>query len=170
MITYKGNPLVRGKHFIYEGSIVEYVGKVYGDKHLFKMNESELILEDPEVLNLKSLLEHSLLAEQDNADDLYQVVTSYTDKQLDICSKFQEPTSWKELQDSFQSELNELSNLGLSYTTSYNDIEGDSKYLLDTIQTFLKDTQRNISDTSMPNIYTQLSNFIYNISKLKGSE
>lgn len=169
MITYKGNPLVKGKHFIYENQTVEYQGKIYGDKHLFKLDETDLILEEQEALQLKSLQEHSLLSEQDNADDLYQVVTSYTDKQLDMIKNLPTSELWKALLNSFQEELNQFDELNLTYKTSITDINGED-YLLEVIQDFLKDTQRNISDTSLPNIYCQLNNFIYNIKKLEGSK
>ena len=171
MILHKGSPLVKGKHFIYENQTVEYAGKVYGDKHLFTLpNKSEIILTESESLKLKSLLEHSLLAEQDNADDLYQVVTSYTDKQLDIARNCPSNKLWSTLQDSMQEELNKLSELGLAYKTSHTKFEGNESYLLETILDFLEDTQRNISDTSLPNIYVQLSNFIYNIQQMRGDK
>lgn len=169
MITHKGSPLVKGKHFIYENEQVEYIGKAYGDKHLFaKLDESEIILTEDEALGLKSLLEHSLLAEQDNSDDLYQIITSYTDKQINIARNSPSNKVWDELQNSFQEELNTLGDLGLAYKTSPTKIDNlDSSYLLEVILDFLEDTQRNISETSLPNIYAQLNNFIYNIDQLK---
>lgn len=171
MILHKGSPLVKGKHFIYESTTVEYKGKVYGDKHLFTLpDESELILNESEALKLQSLLEHSLLSEQENSDDLYQVVTSYTDKQIDIINNTASNKLWATLQDSFQEELNKLSELGLAYKTSHTKIEGNESYILETILDFLEDTQRNISDTSLPNIYVQLDNFIYNIQQLRGDK
>lgn len=171
MILHKGNPLVKGKHFIYENQTVEYSGKVYGDKHLFLLpDKSELILTESESLKLHSLLEHSLLAEQDNSDDLYQTVTSYTDEQLNIAMNYPSNKLWSSLQDSMQEELNKLSDLGLAYKTSPNKIDGNESYLLELIIDFLEETQRNISDTSLPNIYTQLSNFIYNIQRLRGDK
>ena len=69
-----------------------------------------------------------------------------------------------------QEELNKLSELGLAYKTSHTKFEGNESYLLETILDFLEDTQRNISDTSLPNIYVQLSNFIYNIQQMRGDK
>ena len=170
MILYKGSPLVKGKHFVYENEVIEYKGKVYGESHLFETKANvELVLTENEALNLKPLLEHSLLAEQDNSDDLYQLVVSYTDKQLDIAKNSPSNKLWRELKDSFQEELNKLSELGLAYKVTHNKIDNaDHGYLLEMIIDFLEETQRNISETSLPNIYVQLHNFIYNIDQLEG--
>lgn len=173
MITFKGSPLVKGKHFILDNEKIEYKGKVYGTHHLFESGTTELVLTEQEALNLKQykvLNEHSLLSEQDNSEDLYQVVTSYSDKQMKICEDTPSSKLWTSLLDSFQEEVNKLQELGLSYTTSYKPIDGNSQYLLEVIEDFLHDTQRNISDTSLPNLYVQLNNFIYNIQKLLDKE
>lgn len=171
MITYKGSPLVKGKHFIYEGKTVEYQGKIFGDKHSFKLDETEIILDENQATALKSLLEHSLLSEQDNADDLYQLVSSYTDEQLKIAREAPSNKVWQQLLNSMQEELNKLSDLGLSYKTSVNPVDNMNKsYLLEMILDFLEETQRNISETSLPNIYSQLNNFIYNIKKVAGDK
>lgn len=170
MILYKGSPLVKGKHFIYENNVIEYKGKVYGESHLFETKDKmELVLSESEALTLMPLLEHSLLAEQDNSDDLYQLITSYTDRQLDIAKNSPSNKLWTELKDSFQEEINKLSELGLAYKVTYNKISNINEgYLLEMIIDFLEATQRNISETSLPNIYAQLNDFIYNIDQLKG--
>ena len=172
MILYKGSPLVKGKHFIYENEVIEYKGKVYGESHLFETKSNvELVLSENEALSLMPLLEHSLLAEQDNANDLYQLVVSYTDRQLDIAKNSPSNKVWTELKDSFQEELNKLSELGLAYKVTNNKIDNISEgYLLEMIIDFLEETQRNISETSLPNIYVQLHSFIYNIDQLKGGK
>lgn len=168
MITYKGNPLVKGKHFIYENQSITYSGKIYGDKHLFiSQDNSEIILTESEATNLKSLLEHSLLSEQDNSDDLYQVISSYTDKQLDIINNVASNKKWETLKNSFQEELNKLNELGLAYKVTHTKIEDlNEQYFTEMIMDFLQDIQHNISDTSLPNIYTQLNNYIYNIQRI----
>lgn len=171
-ILYKGSPLLKGKHFIYEGEKLTYTGKVFGRYIGFTDSKgTQLVFTEEELNKMKPyymLKEHSLLSEQDNKEDLYQLITSYTDKQLNIIDG---PSSklWSGLQDSFQEELNKLSDLGLSYQTSNTKIDGES-YLLEVIMDYLQDVQRNISDTSLPNHYTQLSNFIYNIKRLKGGK
>lgn len=167
MITFKGNPLVKGKHFVYEGQTVEYQGKAFGDKHLFKLNETDLILDEDEALGLKTLKEHSLLSEQENEDDLYQIVSSYTEVQLDILNNHPSSKSLNELLNSFQEEINKLKDLGVGYQVSYSKIDGNRTYLEEMMLDFLQDTQRNISDVSMPNLYAQLNNFIYNIKNMK---
>lgn len=176
MITYKGSPLVKGKHFLLEtdkGDIkVRYEGKVYGTHHLLKSDSHDYVLSEEEVSNLKSyiLKEHSLLEEQDNSEDLYQLATSYTDDQLNIIYNTPSKDLWSKLQDSFQEELNKLTELGLAYDTGYSKIEGNSQYLLEVIMDYLQETQRNISNISLPNHYAQLTNFIYNINRLRDEE
>ena len=173
MITYKGSTLLRGKNFLTESnSKIMYVGKVYKDLHLFKENDMDLVLTEDEVSKLKPfviLKEHSLLEEQDNQEDLYQMVATYTDKQINILENTPSNKLWTELKDSFQEEVNKLSEEGFSYKTGVNKFEGGSQYLIETLLDYLKETQRNISDTSLPNHFTQLNNFIYNIDQL-GSE
>ena len=177
MLTYKGSNLLKGKHFIMEhegkNKKVEYLGKVYGNHHLFSDGIQEFVLTENETSNLKNytkLLEHSLLQEQDNEDDLYQLVTSYTDKQLNIINNGPSNKLWSSLTNSFQEELNKLADLGLAYQTTKNKIEGNESYLLEVIMDYLEDVQRNISETSLPNHYSQLTNFIYNISRLGGDK
>lgn len=176
MITHKGSPLVKGKHFLLEneGKLVKvtYSGKIYKEFHSFTDNSKEFILTEQEALSLKPFLlkEHSLLQEQDNSDDLYQLITSYTDKQLNIIDSVGGDKLWDELKDSFQEEVNKLSDLGLAYKTNNTTItDHDKGYLLEVIIDYLQNVQRNISETSLPNHYIQLSNFIYNIEGLGGN-
>lgn len=168
MITFKGSPLVKGKHFIYENKQLEYEGKVFGTHHSFKdENDTQYLFTENDVGELKPyqvLQEHSLIEEQENSDELYQVITSYTDKELKLIEK--EPDNLKSLLDLLQEEVNTLQSLGLSYNTSFKKINGDKEYLLTVITDFLKGTQRNISDTSLPNLYVQLNNFIYNLTNI----
>lgn len=172
MITYKGNKLVVGKHFIYEGDVIEYKGKVFGNMHQFDSNGTQIVMTEQEANNLKGykLNEHSLLAEQDNSEELYQVITSYTDNQLNIIENGPSNKLWEDLLNSMKEEVNKLSELGLAYETSINPIDGNKSYLQELIMDFLQDTQRNISNTSLPNIYTQLNNFIYSIEKIVGDK
>lgn len=177
MITYKGSRLVKGKNFIDEsGNKIQYKGKAYGDNYLFESDNVELILTEKEVSKLQDytiLKEHSLLEEQDNSDDLYQIVTSYTDEQIKILNGPSRKL-WKDLKDSFQKEINEFNNQGLSYKVGYNILGSDGKvtesYLLEVVKDYLEESQRNISSISLPNHYVQLSNFIYNIDKLRGGK
>lgn len=168
MITYKGSKLVIGKRFIIEGELNTYQGKIFGNMHKFvNKNNQETILTEQEAnsLNQYKLNEHSLLSEQDNADDLKQLVISYTDKQLKLCEE--KPTNiYQLLLNSFKEEIEKLQEQGLAYQVSYREL--GTKDLLQQIQSFLKDTQHNISDTSMPNIYVQLNNYVYTLEKKVG--
>lgn len=170
MITYKGNPLVKGKHFIYEGQKVEYQGKAYGDKHIFKqLDETEIILEEQDALNLKTLVEQDLLAEQDNSEDLYQIVTSYIDKQINILRNSASNKMWNELLTSLNEEIATLTNLGLAYQPNYKPISDDDKnYLMEFILDYLEGHQRNISEINIPSYFDQINNFVYNIEKTVG--
>lgn len=168
MITFKGSPLVKGKRFIKENDILEYKGKVFTEFHEFiNQDNTSIILTEQEALSLKpyKLNEHSLIEEQDNSDDLYQVVTSYTDKQLNMLSDRDNPTLLTDLLNSFQEEINKLSSLGLAYQTSITKFNGTMDELFDAMESYLKNVQRNISETSLPNIYVQLNSFIYNLQK-----
>lgn len=175
MITYKGSNLLRGRSFLLEmdGKLnkVKYKGKVYGNQHAFDLPDGvELILTEQEVSKLEPyniLKEHSLLEEQDNKDDLYQIVTSYTDKQLKMIEDLPSNKLWTELKNSFQEELNKLADAGLAYQISFKEFgDGNEQYLLEIIMDYLQEINHNISGTSMPNHYTQLSNFIYSIDQL----
>lgn len=173
MITYKGNKLLKGKTFFTESNTkISYVGKVYKDFHLFQENGKDLVLSEQEVDTLRPYFfkEHSLLQEQDNQDELYQLVSTYTDIQLNILDETSGGVSWVKLKDSFQEELNKLSEFGLSYKTSSSKFQGDGKYLLDTVVAYLRGVQKNISDTSLPVHYVQLSNFIFNIDQHLGGD
>lgn len=168
MITYKGSKLVIGKRFIIEGELGMYQGKVFGNMHRFITKDSqEIILTEQEANQLEQfrLNEHSLLSEQDNAEDLRQIIISYTDKQLNICKD--KPTNvYHLLLSSFKEEIDKLQEQGMTYQVSYRELSSNN--LLDQIESFLKDTQHNISDTSMPNIYVTLNNYIYTLEKKVG--
>lgn len=173
MITYKGSPLVVGKRFYIESEIAEYQGKIFGNMHKFTTKDNqEIILTEQEAKLIKpyrKLNEHSLLAEQDNSDELYQIVASYTDTQLkllDIASnKF-----WNEMKKSMQEEIDKLKEHGCSYQVSYQKMDANKSYLQEVIMDFLQETSRNLSEVSMPNIYVKLNNFIYNIDRIVGDK
>ena len=80
---------------------------------------------------------------------------------------------WNDLHDSFQKELNDFNDRGLSYKVSYNQLGVDNpneSYILEVIKDYLEESQRNISNISLPNHYVQLSNFIYNIDRMRGDK
>lgn len=170
-ITYRGNRLVKGKSFIADSNLsgtygdkLVYRGKIYGDLYMFESDTAEVILTESQT---KLLKEHSTLQEQENQDDLYQLVSTYTDKQITL---LEDSTGWKELKNSFQEELNKLKDAGLTYKVMTSKFEGDLDYLKEVILKYLKEVQRNVSETSLPNHYIQLTNFIYNIDKMGGTE
>ena len=54
MITYKGQKTVIGKKFIYEGEVLKYTGKIYGDSYNFtNSNGIEYILSESDLINLE---------------------------------------------------------------------------------------------------------------------
>lgn len=167
MITFRGNRLFKGKSFVgcselnLDNDILVYQGKAFGDLHAFQLNETEILLTEEQT---KLLKEHSLLIEQDEKDDLYQIVSSFTERQLLLVGE----KDTVGLKNSFQEELNKLYEFGISYKANRFIIEGDKDYLLKVIEKFLKETSLNISETSLPNLCVQLNNFIYNIDKLGG--
>lgn len=169
MITYKGNKLLIGKRFIYENEVVSYQGKIYGNHHSFSKDGVEFVLTEEETSNLK---EYSpiLLEELDNSDDIYQLIASYTDKQLNMINNNNSNSKdlLVNLANSFQEELNNLSSNNLAYNHNYQIIDGDEDYILDVIKNYLNDVVYNVSQTSLPTHYTQLNNFIYNINRLQG--
>lgn len=176
MITYKGDRLVKGKRFM-EGTsrVLTYKGKVFGDHYLFDDRGVDIILNEYEVSKLEDyqiLKEHSLIEEQEDSNDLYQLVTSYTDEQIKIING-PSKNMWNDLHDSFQKELNDFNDRGLSYKVSYNQLGVDNpneSYILEVIKDYLEESQRNISNISLPNHYVQLSNFIYNIDRMRGDK
>ena len=118
MITYKGDRLVKGKRFM-EGTsrVLTYKGKIFGDHYLFDDRGIDIILNEYEVSKLEDyqiLKEHSLIEEQEDSNDLYQLVTSYTDEQIKIING-PSKNMWTDLPDSFQKELNDFNDIPLEF-------------------------------------------------------
>lgn len=176
MITHKGSPYVNGKHFIYENELVTYTGKMYKDFFTFikESDGCEILLTEKETNNLKYyyLKEHSLLQEQENKDDLYQIVASYTDVQLNLINTLGYKKLFSKLRDSFKEELDKLEENGVTYKTHPNKFDNinDIGYIQEMLLDYLQSIQRNISDVSLPNHCAQLTNFIYNIDRMDGDK
>ena len=163
MILYKGNTLVEGKHFIYENETVTYQGKIYGNFYLFKDSKSlDLVLAESD-LNLLKLYEHSTVAESDETDDLTTLLVAYLNKGVSIIDRNEDVVN--KLITYFTEFKNHLDELGYTYVYSINEIDKDS--MIDFIKSYLEESNRNVSTISIPNLYTMINSFIYNLYKLK---
>lgn len=181
MITHKGSPFVKGKHFILEGENnvkLTYTGRAYKDYFVFlnESDNSEFILNEQEANNLKPFYlkesEPIILQEQENKDDLYQLVASYTDNQLSIMENAPSNKCFSELRKSFVEELEKLKENGIDYKVFTHKIDNadDRGYVQEMILDYLQYTQRNISEVSLPAHQAQLVNFIYTIDRMEGDK
>lgn len=163
MILYKGNTLVEGKHFIYENDMVTYQGKVYGNFYLFKnSNDLDLVLNESDLGKLK-LYEHSMVTDAENADDLRTLLVAYFDKGISILDS--DTNVIDELITYFTDFKNHLDQMGCTYQYTERDIE--KSQLLDFIRHYLNEARLNVSEVSIPELYTTICILILNLWKYR---
>lgn len=163
MITYKGQRTVIGKRFIYEGEVIKYTGKIYGDQFSFISDKDvEYILSESDLIKLK---EYNINGEDTNTikdidvdDKLRNIVLEYTKKELDLLNNLiaGKEQDINKLNALYQAEYDELKVLN-KYTLINNN---DSTIPLDAQLSYLKEINRNISGTNIISLLTNLQDFI----------
>ena len=159
MITYKGQTTVIGKRFLYEGQTVKYKGKIYGDKHLFEANGIEYIFTENELENLGTYkVESNTIKDIKNNTKLKETILGYTEKELNLLSDLISGKSndINALNDYYQKEVDDLSVLN-TYDLPTLKNTGIS---LEAQRSFLNDINRNISETGVISLITNLRDFI----------
>lgn len=166
MITYKGQKTVIGKKFIYEGEILKYIGKIYGDSYNFvNDNGIEYILSESE---LDILEEYSSPKVNDikGNDTLKKTLIEYTERELNIINdllagKTKDRAALNEL---YEKEINDIQFLN-KYDLPKNPNDNIS---LEAQKSYLDDLNRNISNGNIVSLLTSLNDFI--ASNKKGGE
>lgn len=158
MITYKGQKTVIGKRFIYEGQTVTYMGKIYGDKHLFESAKQEYILTESELEYLDEYKESNIVKDIKNNDKIKDVIIDYTEKELNLLNDLivGKNKDINTLNDYYQKEIDELMFLN-KYDLPKIKNTGIS---LEAQKSFLTDINRNVSDTGIVSLITNLQDFI----------
>lgn len=162
MITYKGQKTVIGKRYLYEGQIIRYQGKIYGDKHLFKSSDLEYILSESDLNDLQSFEVESakidIVKNIQNNDELKNTIIDYTQKELNLLSdliagKSKDVASLNKL---YQEEIDELLFLNKYGQPNVK----NSNISLEAQQSYLNNINRNVSDTSIISLLASLQDFI----------
>lgn len=159
MITYKGQPTVIGKRFLYEGQTVRYKGKIYGDKHLFEAHGIEYIFTESELANLGTYeIESNIVKDIKNNDKLKEVIIDYTQKELNLLNDLISGKSNDigALNEYYQKEMDEL-----MFLNKYDlPILKNTDISLEAQRSFLNDINRNVSDTGIVALLANLQDFI----------
>ena len=163
MITYKGQKTVIGKKFIYEGEVLKYTGKIYGDSYNFTNQLGvEYILSESDLDNLK---EYSLREEEQNIinnipgkEKIKATIINYTEKELAL------------INDILVGKSNDIASLNKLYQDEINALQFLNKYdpaksiqdtiSLDAQKGYLDELNRNISNKSIISILASLRDFI----------
>lgn len=163
MITYKGQKTVIGKRYFYEGQIVRYKGKIYGDQHLFDNNNGvEYILSESDLHDLQNFeVESAQLDIVGNIDDnskLKETLIEYTKKELDLLNNLiaGKSNDIKTLNSYYQDEIEKLSFLNKygQPKVKHNNIS------LEAQKSYLDDINRNVSEVSIISLLANLQDFI----------
>lgn len=163
MITYKGQKTVIGKRFIYEGEVIKYTGKIYGDSYNFTNNNGvEYILSESDLIKLK---EYNINGEDTNTvkdvdmnNKLRDVILKYTEQELNLLSDLiaGKEKDKNKLNELYQKEYDEL-----VFLNKYDELKSTADNIsLEAQQGFLKDVNRNISSVNLITLLTSLLNFI----------
>ena len=163
-ITYKGNNLVENKHFVYENDIIQYRGKIYGDRFLFGNEHTEYILDESDLQDLQQSRVSDIVKEEDENNNIKEKIQEYIKEALDYINSYQIGKN---------SDLNNLINI---YKSIMNYMKDNNKNIsigtkLDTIsieaqKSYLKELYRNRTEINFNNLYNTLNNFIYSLNKL----
>ena len=171
MITYKGQKTVIGKRFIYEGEVLKYTGKIYGDSYNFTNDKGiEYILSESDLANLKdyelSEADSNIINNIDGKDKLKEVLIDYTEKELAM------------LNDLLNGKSNDINSLNALYEKELEELMFLNKYdmptkpqdnvTLEAQKSYLDELNRNISNKNIIAILTSLQSFI--ASNKKGGE
>lgn len=163
MITYKGQKTVIGKRFIYEGEVIKYTGKIYGDQYSFITNKDvEYILSESDLIKLK---EYNINGEDTNTvkdvdidNKLKDVIIKYTEQELNLLSDLiaGKETDKSKLNDLYKKEYDEL-----VFLNKYDKLKGTADNIsLEAQQGYLKDVNRNVSSVNIITLLTSLLNFM----------
>lgn len=163
MITYKGQKTVIGKRFIYEGEVIKYTGKIYGDSYNFtNSNGVEYILSESDLIKLKEFNingeDTNTVKDVDMNNKLRNVILKYTEQELNLLSDLivGKEKDKNKLNELYQKEYNEL-----VFLNKYDELKNTANNIsLEAQQGFLKDVNRNISSVNLITLLTSLLNFI----------
>lgn len=163
MITYKGQKTVIGKHFIYEGETLTYLGKIYGDSYNFISDKQvQYILDESDLPKLKEYNingeDTNTIKDVDTNNVLRDIILKYTEKELNLISDLlQGKTDNKEeLNKLYEEEYKELSFLN-KYDIPPKE---NSNVSLEAQQSFLKEINRNVSGVNIITLLASLQDFI----------
>lgn len=163
MITYKGQKTVIGKRFIYEGEVIKYTGKIYGDSYNFtNSNGVEYILSESDLIKLKEFNingeDTNTVKDVDMNNKLRNVILKYTEQELNLLSDLiaGKEKDKNKLNELYQKEYDEL-----VFLNKYDELKNTADNIsLEAQQGFLKDVNRNISSVNLITLLTSLLNFI----------
>lgn len=168
MITYKGQKTVIGKKFIYEGEVLKYTGKIYGDSYNFTNDKGiEYILSESDLTNLEEYslpeADTNIIKNLDSKDTIKNVLIDYTEKELAL------------LNDLIAGKSNDINALNELYSKEIADIQFLNKYdtpiansnniSLAAQKSYLEDVNRNISSQNIVGLITNLQNFMASNNK-----
>ena len=171
MITYKGQRTVIGKRFIYEGEVIKYTGKIYGDNYNFTNKDGvEYVLSESDLANLEeyelSEADSNIINNISGKDELKKTLVEYTEKELALLNdiingKSKDTTALNNL---YQDELDKL-----LFLNKYDmPIKPQDNITLEAQKSYLDELNRNVSDKNIVAILTSLQSFI--ASNKKGGE
>lgn len=162
MITYKGQRTVIGKRFIYEGEILKYTGKIYGDNYNFINNNGiEYILSESELSNLEdyelSEADSNIINNMTDKDTIKSIIINYTEQELALINDILvgKSNNINALNALYEKELNELMSLN-----KYSMPKPNTGYSLEAQKSYLNDLNRNISSANIVSLLTNLQTFI----------
>ena len=164
MITYKGQKTVIGKRFIYDGEILKYTGKIYGDSYGFiNSNNVEYILTESDLDNLQ---DYGTINEISGKEKVKKTIIDYTEKELAL------------LNDIIAGKSNDINALTDLYEKELSEIRFLNKYdlpkmpkddvTLEAQKSYLDELNRNISTKSIIAVVASLDSFI--ASNKKGAK
>jgi hypothetical protein len=158
MILYKGNPLVIGKHFIYNETLLEYQGKLFGGCFEFTSEDNvSYVLTEADLISLK---EYSV----DEQEGLKEYIKDFTTDvaSLQPLTEDKYPSLLSLLQDC----KSKLDNSSLVFKGDPSNIELDKGSFGDFFINYIRDCSLNLDSIHLQDFYSQIVSCIDFLSSL----
>lgn len=158
MILYKGNSLVRGKHFILDNELIEYQGKVFGQYYDFTSGDTHIILDESELVSLQEYSVDTQVGLRDYIKDFTNDVGSLQplteDKYDDLLALLNDCKA-------------KLDSSDLVFTGDYANIDIDRDKFGDFFINYIRDCNLNLDKIHLQDFYSQIVSCINYLNSIK---